>query len=66
MKSDTKGISVESKSEDLNDSLGLVVTLEPGVEGVLHGNVLVETNHPDPEQKLLTIPVYGIVAKKGV
>ncbi len=65
LKSDTKGILVESKADKLKDSVALVVKLKPGVEGVLHGKVTVETDHPDPQQKLLTIPVYGIVAKKG-
>ena len=65
LKSDTKGIEVESKADKISDSVALLVKLKPGVEGVLHGKVTVETNHPDPQQKSLTIPVYGIVAKKG-
>ena len=65
VESDTKGLVAEviSKPTDFNKTIQ--VKLEPGVSGVFHSKVTVKTSHSDPEQATLTIPVYGIVAKKG-
>ncbi len=63
LESDTQGLVAEVVEGEEGSKIR--VKLKPGVRGVFHSKVTVETNHPDPDQKIVEIPVYGIVSKKG-
>jgi len=63
VKSDTRGLVAEMVEGA--GATRIRVTLKPGVRGVFHSKVTVRTNHPDEDQKVVEIPVYGIVSKKG-
>jgi len=43
----------------------LKVGVAEGTVGAVTARVQITTDHPDPEQQLLTLPVYGIIANKG-
>ncbi len=66
--------SIEAKNESLsasferNDKTGdylITVSVRPGTVGTIKGRLKINTNHPDPDQKQVTLPVYGIITKKN-
>jgi len=63
LESDTSGLVADMVQEE--GATKVRVMLKPGVRGVFHSKVTITTNHPDPDQKVVEIPVYGIVSKKG-
>lgn len=66
--------SVESKNDWLlasiletksNGDILLELKLRKGTYGAIHSEVKVKTSHPDPEQAEVSLPIYGIITKKG-
>jgi hypothetical protein len=43
----------------------LLVRLKQGTSGMVRALITVVTDHPDPTQNKVTLPVYAIVTKKG-
>lgn len=57
-------LSVSTESFDEGKIYFLSVKLEQGFLGTLNSNIKVVTDHPDPEQRELTIPVAAIVVER--
>ena len=43
----------------------IIVSLQPAVVGAIKEELIIKTNHSDTKQKDVTLPVFGLVAKKG-
>lgn len=50
-----------SSSEDDSDIQKVLVDLVPGADGVIRSVLVLETNHTDPDQKNIEIPLYAVV-----
>ena len=42
-----------------------IVTLKKGATGTLRTQVKITTNHPDSDQKTVSLPVYGIISRNS-
>ncbi len=62
---DSKKVSVSFTEKKDKGGYELEVTLLKGLYGTLHSKIVVTTNHPDPEQREIILPVYGIISEKG-
>lgn len=67
-------LSAESSSSNLSVSVRTLregreylveIAVKPDFRGSLKEQVVVKTDHPEPSQKEVVIPVYGIVAESG-
>jgi len=63
--SNDKSFTSSYKASEDGKSYEISVTLLEGALGPIKGEVKLVTDHLDPSQKELQIPVYGIVARKG-
>ena len=62
---ESKKVSVSFTEKKDKGGYELEVTLLKGLYGTLHSKIVVTTNHPDPEQREIVLPVYGIISEKG-
>ncbi|MCC6220246.1 MAG: DUF1573 domain-containing protein [Deltaproteobacteria bacterium] len=60
-----KQIGVSFTEKNKGREFELSIELLAGANGTLKEQVKILTNHPDPQQRELSIPVYAIVASKG-
>ena len=63
--SDNPAVAVDANSPEDGSKNELLVRLKQGTSGMIRALVTVVTDHPDPTQNKLTLPVYAIVTKKG-
>ncbi|OVE80073.1 hypothetical protein BVY02_01395 [bacterium J17] len=56
---------VGAKLSEKDGRKEIVVSLKRGVSGTIRQQVKVVTDHKDPDQRELTLPVYAIVSRKG-
>lgn len=45
--------------------LEITIRISKDTSSVVRGKVTIKTDHPDPDQQNVTIPIYGIVSNKG-
>ena len=63
VKSDNESITASFDANNSNPEIH--VALGAGVSGTVKSKVIVTTNHPDPEQREIVLPIYGIISRKG-
>jgi len=64
-KTESKKVAVSFEERKDEGGFELEVTLLESLYGTLHSKVVVVTDHEDPEQRTIELPVYGIISDKG-
>lgn len=58
--------SIKAKAEKAGSGQYLInLTIAEGTSGTIRSRIKITTDHPDPDQRELTLPVYGIISRKG-
>ena len=65
VKSDSENFKADVEVIRPGKELEVIVTIQQMTTSIIKGNIIITTDHPDPNQKEVTIPVYGIIKKKG-
>ena len=62
--SDNPSLSVTTRELDEGRVFELRVSISSGATGIIRGKIQLTTDHPDPDQQVLELPVYGIISRK--
>lgn len=65
VESDNDSVSATLRTVEEGRRYDVLVVLREGANGVVRARLRLTTDHPDPAQKTLELPVYAIVTKKG-
>ncbi len=65
VKSSSNAISAVIDKSEANNEYLLEIGVRRGTSGPFRGEVSITTDHPDKEQRVVVLPVYGIVGRQG-